>query len=101
MNLKIVRRAEWDMEFRAEFWEKKQEGLGREYLLHLHDEFERLLKLAEAGQHSRRYGEFHRFLTKRFSAQVFYEVIDEDVVVEGVFDCREEPAVIGLELSKR
>ncbi len=89
------------MDLRAEFWENRQAGLGREYLLHLREEFSRLLQLVESGQHARRYGDFHRFLTKKFSVQVFYEMVDDDVIVEGVFDCREDPSVIAAELSKR
>lgn len=88
----VVKRAEWDMDHRAAFWDKRQEGLGREYLLHLRDEFSRLLQIAESGSHSRPFHSFHRFFTRRFSAQVFYEVDQEILIVYAVFDCRENPA---------
>lgn len=89
------------MDYRAAFWERRREGLGREYLLHLQEEFSRLLYLSESGKHSRPTGGFYRFLTKRFSTQVFYEIEGDEVIVEAVFDCREDPDEIAGELAKR
>ncbi|MFT5465643.1 MAG: hypothetical protein ACI8UO_000738 [Verrucomicrobiales bacterium] len=101
MNLRVTQQGEWDLELRAEFWEKRQASLGREYLLHLRSELKRLTRLATSDRHARRLGDFRRFLTKRFSAEVFYDIEDDDLVVYGVFDCREDPLEIELELSRR
>ncbi len=100
-KLRIARRAEWDLDDRAAFWEERQPGLGRLYLDHLQEELLRLQQLLEIALHAQRYGEFHRFLTRRFSAQVFYSIENGDIIVEGVFDVREDPQEIARELSRR
>ncbi|MCB1233283.1 MAG: hypothetical protein KDN19_23770 [Verrucomicrobiae bacterium] len=61
----------------------------------------RLLELVAAGEHFVSYSDFRRFLTDRFSAQIFYEISDEELVIYGVFDCREAPEQIALDLSMR
>lgn len=89
------------MDHRAAFWERRQVGLGRDYLLHLQEELTRLTHMAERAEHARSGGRFHRFLTRRFSVQVFYEIEDDEIVVMAVFDCRENPEEIATELRKR
>ncbi len=101
MHLKITERAEWDIDHRAAFWEARSRGLGRDYLLHLQEELQRLSRLADAASHSRSFNGFHRFLTRRYSAQVFYEIEDDAVLIHGVFDCREDPEEIAEELDHR
>jgi len=61
----------------------------------------RLTRIVESGAHSRPWDHFHRFLTRRFSAQVFYEIAGATVIVHAVFDCREDPDELAWELSRR
>ncbi len=89
------------MDHRAAFRERRQAGLGRDYLLHLQEDLTRLTHFTESGAHACPTGRFHRFLTRRFSAQVFYEIEGETIIVDAVFDCRENPEEIAAELTKR
>ena len=101
MHLKITKRAEWDIDHRAAFWEARSRGLGRDYILHLQDELKCLSELTKSASHSRSFNGFRRFLTRRFSAQIFYEIEEDVLLIHGVFDCREDPDEIGGELGGR
>ena len=48
MHLKITKRAEWDIDHRAAFWEARSRGLGRDYILHLQDELKCLSELTKS-----------------------------------------------------
>lgn len=58
-------------------------------------------ELAESASHSRSFNGFNRFLIRRFSAQVFYEIEDDALLIHGAFDCREDPDEIADELEGR
>jgi len=100
-KFRITRSAERDLDHRAAFWEHRQPGLGRLYLEHVQEELRRLRPLVEIALRSQPHGMFHRFLTRKFSAQVFYSIENGEMIVEAVFDVRQDPQETALELSRR
>ncbi len=101
MELIITDRAERDLDLRAAFWEENSSGLGMEYLIHLSEQLQILSEISEAATFSNSGHPFHRFLTVKFSTQVFYEVKESQVIIHAVFDCREDPSKIREEISRR
>ncbi len=91
MNLKILRSGMKDLVNGRKFYDKQQEGVGDYFFDSLFAEIDSLTLYA--GIHSLHYG-FHRLLAKRFPYAIYYKVIDEEVIVFRILDCRRRPSRI-------
>lgn len=52
-----------------------------------------------AGIHNNKYGKC-RLLSKRFPFAIYYDIVEEMIIIYAVLDCRQEPKQIEIELKK-
>ena len=89
MKITILPSARDDLAGGFDFYEAQGEGLGSYFLESLFSDIDSL-KLY-AGIHRKVFG-FHRLLSKRFPYAIYYSVESETAFVNGVLDCRRDPA---------
>lgn len=95
MNVRIVDDAEADLLEGFEFYEEQAPGVGWYFLEALHGEIESLRLYA--GVHGRQHG-CYRMLSSRFPYAVYYKILDEEIVVWRILDCRRDPRWIRKQL---
>jgi plasmid stabilization system protein ParE len=89
MKIKILSAAENDIEEGYRFYESQYPGLGSYFLDSLYSDIDSLAYFG--GMHRLVMGH-HRMLAKRFPFAVYYRIIDNEVVVFAVLDCRRNPS---------
>lgn len=97
MRVRILDRAERDLEGGAEFYERQEQGLGIYFFDSLDADIATLAKTA--GVHRKVHGH-HQLLAKKFPYAIYYEVVDGMALVNAVVDCRREPAWIKKHLAR-
>jgi hypothetical protein len=97
MQVRILSTAEKDIEKGYYFYEYQSSGLGHYFLDSLYSDIDSLAYFA--GIHLVVFG-FHRLLSKRFPFAVYYEIVDDVVLVSAVLDCRQNPSWIRERLMK-
>ncbi|MEJ5366303.1 MAG: type II toxin-antitoxin system RelE/ParE family toxin [Desulfosoma sp.] len=98
MKVKILDSAERDLEEGYHFYESLSPGLGSYFLDSLYSDIDSLAFFA--GIHRVVHGH-HRLLSKRFPFAVYYKVLEKEVVVIAVLDCRRNPSWIREKLVER
>jgi plasmid stabilization system protein ParE len=89
MKIQILSAAEDDIEAGYRFYESQDSGLGSYFLDSLYSDIDSLAYFV--GMHRVVMGH-HRLLAKRFPFAVYYRIIDNEVVVFAVLDCRRSPS---------
>ena len=89
MRIRILNPAEKDLEEGYRFYESRDPGLGSYFLDSLYSDIDSLAYFA--GIHRVVFG-YHRLLSKRFSFAVYYRVVEHEVIITGVLDCRRNPS---------
>jgi len=89
MKISILSAAENDIEEGYRFYESQHPGLGSYFLDSLYSDIDSLAYFG--GVHRTVLGH-HRLLAKRFPFAVYYRIIDNEVVVFAVLDCRRNPS---------
>lgn len=97
MKVTILSPAEEDLEEGYRFYDPQSSGLGIYFLDCLYSDIDSLAYFG--GIHPVFFG-YHRLLSKRFPFAIYYRVVDEDVVVFAVLDCRRDPNWIRERLMK-
>ena len=97
MRVRILDPAERDLENGYRFYEKQSPGLGSYFLDSLYSDIDSLAYFG--GIHSVVFT-FHRLLSKRFPFGVYYEIVEDIVLVTAVLDCRRNPNWIRERLMK-
>lgn len=97
MRVKILDTAEKDLEEGHYFYERQSPGLGFYFLDSLYSDIDSLAY--SGGIHRILFG-YHRLLSKRFPFAVYYKVLDDEVLVAAVLDCRRNPNWIRKKLIK-
>lgn len=97
MKLRILDAASRDLVEGYHFYERQQTGLGAYFIDSLFSDIDALLLYA--GIHAIYFGRFHRALSKRFPFAIYYRVVEQEVQVYAVLDCRRRPAWIRSHLS--
>ncbi|SRR6266496_585255 len=97
MRLQLLDLAKWDLIEGFHYYENKEKGLGRYFLINLYADIESLKVFG--GVHRQAYRGFHRALSKRFPFAIFYTVEDDAVRVRAIVDCRKNPAWIRRHLK--
>jgi len=97
MRVRILDPAEKDLENGYRFYEKQSPGLGSYFLDSLYSDIDSLAYFG--GIHSVVFT-FHRLLSKRFPFGVYYEIVEDMVLVTAVLDCRRNPNWIRERLMK-
>ncbi len=87
MRIRILPEAIEDLEFGADFYELKEQGLGAEFLEALAKDIDRLS--VHGGVHRQIYG-YHRSVSRRFPFAIYYLFDDSRVDVCAVIDCRQD-----------
>lgn len=98
MNLRILDVAEDDLWRGFRFYERKSRGVGWYFLDTLSAEIQSLHLYA--GIH-RKYLGYHRMLSRRFPYAIYYQVVDEEVQIWRVLDCRRDPDWIRKQLRSK
>lgn len=96
MRVKLTSSAHLDIQDGWCFYNSQQEGLGDYFSDTIYSEIGSLS--IYGGIHKRVYG-FHQLLTRRFPYAVYYDVLEGDVVVFAVVDCRRNPTWIADHLA--
>jgi plasmid stabilization system protein ParE len=97
MKIKILSPAENDIEEGYRFYESQDHDLGSYFLDSLYSDID---SLAYFGRMHRVVMGYHRLLAKRFPFAVYYRIIDNEVVVFAVLDCRRNPSWVRERLVK-
>ncbi len=95
MNVRILRSALIDLADGRRFYERQGEGLGDYFFDTLFSDIDALA--LHGGVHRKIFG-FHRALSRRFPFAIYYKMIEGDVLVFRVLDCRQDPRRINDEL---
>lgn len=97
MKIRILDSASQDLISGFHFYEKQDAGLGNYFIDSLFSDIDSLL--VYAGIHAMYFGH-HRLLSKRFPFAIYYKILNHDVSVYAVLDCRKNPAWTRERLNK-
>jgi len=97
VRVKILDAAETDLEEGYRFYEGLSDGLGSCFLDSLYSDIDSLSYFE--GIHRLEFGQ-HRLLSKRFPFAIYYRIIEGEVLVTAVLDCRRNPSWIRRKLMK-
>ena len=97
MKIRILDSASQDLIDGYRFYEKQEAGLGNYFIDSLFSDIDSLH--VYAGIHPIHFG-YHRILSKRFPFAIYYKIINRDVSVYAVLDCRRSPAWNRARLDK-
>ena len=97
MRLHILDLATNDLIDGFHFYEDKEGGLGRYFLINLYSDIESLKLFG--GVHRKVYRGLHRALSKRFPFAIYYTVEEDTVQIRAVVDCRKRPSWIRRHLK--
>ena len=97
MRVRILDPAERDLENGYRFYERQSSGLGFYFLDSLYADIDSLAYFG--GIHRMIFG-CHRLLSKRFPFAVYYEIVEDVVLITAVLDCRRNPSWIRKRLMK-
>jgi plasmid stabilization system protein ParE len=98
MNLRILDVAEADLWRGFRFYQRNSRGVGWYFLDTLSAEIQSLHLYA--GIH-RKYLGYYRMLSRRFPYAIYYRVVDEEVQIWRVLDCRRDPDWIRKQLRSK
>lgn len=99
MKLRIFDAASQDLIDGYRFYEKQQAGLGAYFLDSLYSDIDSLQLYA--GVHAVFFEHYHRALSKRFPFAIYYRVVNQEVLVYAVLDCRRDPAWVRTHVAKQ
>ncbi len=88
MKIRILDLAIQDLERGRDFYEKQQQDLGEYFLDSMFADIESLQLYM--GVHSQYFG-YYRLLAKRFPYAIYYKVIETEIQIWRVLDCRAQP----------
>jgi plasmid stabilization system protein ParE len=78
------------------FYERQEAGVGSYFFESLSSDIESLRLYA--GIHRKVYG-YHRMLSKRFPFGIYYDMVEDEVRIWRVLDCRKDPRWIRDQLK--
>jgi len=97
VRVTILDAAERDLENGYRLYQRQSLGLGSYFLDSLYSDIDSLSYFA--GIHPVVFG-YHRLLSKRFPFAVYYKIVEDEVLVSAVLDCRQRPSWIREKLMK-
>ena len=90
MKIRILTSAKKDLKDGHDFYELQQKGIGTYFLDSLFADIESLKLFA--GIHSIHFDNYHRLLSKRFPFAIYYKIVDSEIRIYAIVDCRKKPA---------
>lgn len=97
MKIRILESATKDLKEGFYFYESQQAGLGTYFIETLFSDIDSLQLFA--GIHSVHFEKYYRLLSKRFPFAVYYRVVENEIRIYSIFDCRRNPAWIKNKLN--
>ena len=97
MKVRILRSAMVDLAAGRKFYDRQEPGIGDYFFESLFVEIDTLALYG--GIHAVHLG-FHRLLAKRFPYAIYYRIIDTQVVVFRILDCRQNPKRLRQKIEK-
>ncbi len=97
MKIRILKSAKKDLKDGYDFYELQQSGIGTYFLESLFADIESLKLFA--GIHTIHFEKYHRLLSKRFPFAIYYKILDFEIRIYAVVDCRKKPAWIREKLQ--
>jgi len=98
-TLRFLPEVEEDALRAYEWYEGKAKGLGEEFLRVFYASAYELQRNPQIYRIV--YKNFRRCLTERFPYAIYYMVIEDQVIIYGLFHCARDPKFIKLEISDR
>jgi hypothetical protein len=98
MRLQILDLARDDLIAGFHYYEDKEEGLGRYFLVNLYSDIESLKGFRWRSSH--RVSWLRRALSKRFPFAIYYTLEEDTVRIRAVVDCRKRPSWIQRHLRE-
>ena len=92
MKIRILKSAKADLKEGFNFYERQQSGIGTYFLDSLFADIESLKLFA--GTHNIYFKKYHRLLSKRFPFAIYYKIVEAEIRIYAVIDCRKNPAWI-------
>ncbi len=89
MKIKILESALEDIKKGRNFYEQQKEGLGSYFVDNIILDIESLKYFA--GIHQKVFSEYHRLLSRKFPFAIYYKIIENNIIVFAVLDCRQNP----------
>lgn len=89
MTIKLLDSAKRDLKRGFRFYEDQAVGLGDYFLDSIFSDIDSLLLYH--GIHPIRFNEYHYMFSKRFPFAIYYTVEDENIYVNAILDCRQDP----------
>ena len=99
MKLRILDAASHDLIDGYRFYEKQEVGLGAYFIDSLYSDIDSLQLYA--GIHAVFFELYHRALSKRFPFAIYYRLVNQEVLIYAVLDCRRNPAWIRAHVTKQ
>ena len=97
-NIHALAEVQYDLDDGEAFYEMQSPGLGQYFRDSLLTDLQSLWLYA--GIHSKQFG-FYRIHESRFPYSIYYEIINEDVIIAAVLDMRQNPLKTITKLSSR
>lgn len=97
MKIRILDSVSQDLIAGYLFYEKQSAGLGNYFIDSLFSDIDSLQ--IYAGIHPIYFGKYHRMLSKRFPFAIYYRIVDNEVMVYAVLDCRRNPSWVRKQLT--
>lgn len=96
--IKILQSARADLVDGYRFYERQAAGVGRYFLDSLYSDIESLQ--ISAGVHAKRFDRYHCLFSRRFPYAVYYRIVEDQIRIYAVLDCRRSPGRIRDRLKK-
>lgn len=96
MTVRILRAALLDLAEGRRFYDRQGEGIGDYFFDTLFSDIDALA--LHGGVHRKVFG-FHRALSRRFPFAIYYKMIEGEVLIFRVLDCRQNPTRTSGELG--
>lgn len=91
MTIRILESAKKDLIRGFHFYEQQEKRLGNYFLDSLYSDIDSLIICS--GTHPVKFGEYYCMLSKRFPFAIYYKIKDDDVLIDAILDCRQNPDV--------
>jgi len=96
--IRILASARADLEDGYRFYEKQAAEIGRYFLDSLYSDVESLQ--VSAGVHVRQFGRYYCLHSKRFPFAVYYRIVNDEIRIYAILDCRRRPERIRERLKQ-
>ncbi len=91
MTIRILDSAKRDLINGFHFYEKQHQGLGGYFLDSIYSDIDSLI--IYSGIHPIKFDTYYCMLSKRFPFAIYYKIEEDDLLIDAILDCRQNPDV--------